>query len=72
MKLLFLLFPLFAIGQNVTIKKDSVIITIKLKITQRGTFLKDSLYQCGKEVNLRIRKDSLYYYAKHQYIKIKR
>ena len=65
------MFPIFAFGQNLSIKKDSIIITIKLKIDNRGMFYKDTMYVCGKDVNIRIDKDTIYYYAKHQYLKIK-
>lgn len=69
MKLLFLLFPVFMLGQNLTIKKDSLIITIKLKIESRGRLKKDTIYTCGN-INVMIDKKTIYIYAEHQYLKI--
>ena len=69
MKLLFLLFPAFMVGQNLTIKKDSLIITIKLKIESRGRLKKDTIYTCGN-INVMIDKKIIYIYAEHQYLKV--
>ena len=69
MKLLLLLFPLFMLGQNLTIKKDSLIITIKLKIESRGRLKKDTIYTCGN-INVMIDKKIIYIYAEHQYLKV--
>lgn len=69
MKLLFLLFPVFMLGQNLTIKKDSLIITIKLKIESRGRLKKDTIYTCGN-INVMIDKKIIYIYAEHQYLKV--
>ena len=69
MKLLFLLFPVFMVGQNLTIKKDSLIITIKLKIESRGKLKKDTIYTCGN-INVMIDKKTIYIYAEHQYLKV--
>ena len=69
MKLLFLLFPVFMVGQNLTIKKDSLIITIKLKIESRGRLKKDTIYTCGN-INVMIDKKTIYIYAEHQYLKV--
>jgi len=70
MKLLFLLFPVFMFGQNLTIKKDSLIITIKLKIENRGMLKKDTIYTCGKDINVMIDEKTIFIYAEHQYLKI--
>ena len=70
MKLLFLLFPVFMFGQNLIITKDSLIITIKLKIENRGMFKKDTIYTCGKHTNVMIDKQTIFIYAEHQYLKI--
>ena len=69
MKLLFLLFPVFMLGQNLTIKKDSLIITIKLKIESRGRLKKDTIYTCGN-INVMIDKKTIFIYAEHQYLKV--
>ena len=69
MKLLFLLFPVFMLGQNLIIKKDSLIITIKLKIESRGKLKKDTIYTCGN-INVMIDKKIIYIYAEHQYLKV--
>ena len=69
MKLLFLLFPVFMVGQNLIIKKDSLIITIKLKIESRGRLKKDTIYTCGN-INVMIDKKIIYIYAEHQYLKV--
>lgn len=69
MKLLLLLFPLFMLGQNLTIKKDSLIITIKLKIESRGRLKKDTIYTCGN-INVMIDKKIIFIYAEHQYLKV--
>ena len=71
MKLLFLLFPAFLFGQNLTIKKDSLIITIKLKIENRGMLKKDTIYTCGKDINVMIDREIIYIYAEHQYLKVR-
>ncbi|MGV3695491.1 MAG: hypothetical protein ACO1NP_00180 [Flavobacterium sp.] len=71
LKILFFLFPVFVYGQSYVVKKDSIIITIKLKITEKRKFIDDSLYVCDKS-RVRIRKDTLYYYAKNQYLKLKK
>ena len=70
MKLIFFLFPIFAYGQNLSIKRDSIIITIKLKIENRGMFKKDTIYTCGKDINVRIDQQTIFIYAEHQYLKI--
>jgi hypothetical protein len=70
MKLLFLLFPIFVLGQNLSITKDSLIISIKLKIENRGMLKKDTIYTCGK-VNVMIDKETIFIYAEHQYLKLK-
>ena len=69
MKLLFLLFPVFLFGQNLIIKKDSLIITIKLKIENRGRLKKDTIYSCGN-TNVMIDEKTIFIYAEHQYLKI--
>ena len=71
MKLIFLLFPILALGQNLSITKDSLIITIKLKIESRGRLKKDTNYTCGKDINVRIDKETIFIYAEHQYLKVK-
>ena len=71
MKVIFLLFPVFFFGQNLIIKKDSLIITIKLKIENRGMLKKDTIYTCGKDINVMIDKEIIYIYAEHQYLKIR-
>jgi hypothetical protein len=70
MKLIFLLFPILALGQNLSISKDSLIITIKLKIENKGILKKDTIYTCGK-VNVMIDKETIFIYGEHQYLKIK-
>lgn len=69
MKLLFLLFPVFMFGQNLIITKDSLIITIKLKIQNRGMLKKDTIYTCGN-MNVMIDEKTIFIYAEHQYLKI--
>jgi len=70
MKLIFLLFPIFVLGQNLSISKDSLIITIKLKIENRGRLKKDTIYTCGN-INVMIDKQTIFIYAENQYLKIK-
>ena len=68
--ILFLFFvPAFLFSQSFKVTNDSITIIIKLKITEKKKFLKDSMYQCGP-VKIRTRKDSLYYYDDNQYLKI--
>ena len=66
-----LLFPLIAFGQKMSIKNDTITIVFKLIITDKKVFLKDTVYSCGKEIKIRKTNDTLYYYAKHQYLKMK-
>lgn len=66
MKLLFLLLPILAFSQKtITVKVDFEIVDYKLI---KG----DTVWICKNNKRLRMTKDSIYIYAKNQYLKVKR
>lgn len=71
MKILFLLLPFISFSQ-VKIEKEKITIKLELEVVEKKLFLNDSIYICKNDVRIRITKDSIYYYAKHQYLKVKR
>ncbi len=66
MKLLFILFPILVFSQK-TIK-----VKIDYEVVDSIKFFKDKIYICKDKTRIRISKDSIYIYAKHQYLKLKR
>lgn len=69
--LVFILLPFLSFSQ-VKIEKEKITIKFELEVVERKAFLNDSIYICKNDVRIRVTKDSIYYYAKHQYLKVKR
>lgn len=72
MKFLILIFFItITHGQTVYISNDTLTIVFKVKIENKKFFYQDTIYNCGNS-KFRLSKDSIFYYAKHQYLKFKR
>lgn len=69
-KLFFVLFPMLGFSQTI-ITKDSIALTIKLKVDSIILLKKDKIYFSGKR-RVRIHKDSIYFYDQNQYLKWKK
>jgi hypothetical protein len=72
MKLLFLLFPIFMLGQRSPQKGDTITVKLNFEVTGVKKFLDDTIYICKNDKRLRFTKDSIYIYGFRQYLKLKR
>lgn len=69
--LIFILLPFLCFSQ-IKIEKEKITIKLELEVVGKKLFLNDTIYVCKNNVRIRVTNDSIYYYAKNQYLKVKR
>jgi cbb3-type cytochrome oxidase cytochrome c subunit len=71
MKLLLLLLPILCLAQAPK-KPNKIRFYFEVEVVEKSIFLKDTMYKCKNQTLVRITKDSVYVYKKHQYFKFKK
>ena len=52
--------------------QKTITVKVDYEVVDKIKFLNDTIYICKDKTRIRISKDSIYIYAKHQYLKLKR
>jgi len=71
MKIIFLLFPIILFSQPFKKVKDKITLKIEFEVTDSLKLKNDIIYICKDGKRIRKSKDTVYFYGKRQYLKVK-